>query len=290
MSKFLPFTIAAVTPFTEQGDFDPKSVPGLILYLVKEANAPGLLICGSTGEQHIMSIEDRLELYSIVRNTVGSDYPLYAGVAAFTTKDAIRLAKGAEKNRYQAIMLGFPPYRIPTQKEAIEYVIDVCKAIPSTPVFLYNNPKRTGFDLSVESLINIVNQVANVEGLKQAGNRSDVPLAMQQLTREIQFLSGFDATIVKDFQMGYSAVTSIAANIYPKETAELIRWIQNGEKGKKIEELQTLIRDAITFVGENGTLPCLKYILRKRGASAGFCPPPLKDPSMDVKLSLDKYC
>ncbi|CUM50200.1 uncharacterized protein AC631_00155 [Debaryomyces fabryi] len=290
MGKFLPFTIAAVTPFTEQGDFDPKSVPGLIQYLVKEANAPGLLICGSTGEQHIMSIEDRLELYSSVRNTVGTNYPLYAGVAAFTTKDAIRLAKGAEKDGYQAVMLGFPPYRIPTQKEAIEYVIDVCKAIPSTLVFLYNNPKRTGFNLSVESLVNIVNQVPNVEGLKQAGNRADVPLAILQLSRKIQFLSGFDATIVEDFQMGYSAITSIAGNIFPNQTAELIHWIENGEKGNKIEERQTLIRDAITFVGENGALPCLKYILRKRGVSAGFCPPPLKDPSTDLALSLDKYC
>ncbi|CUM53249.1 unnamed protein product [Debaryomyces tyrocola] len=290
MGRFLSFTIAAVTPFTRDGYFDAKSVPGLIQYLVKEANAPGLLIWGSTGEQHLMSIETRLEFYGLVRKTVGPNYPLYSGVAAFTTNVAIKLAKRAEKEGYQATMLGFPPYRIPTQSEAIDYVKDVCKEIPSVSVFLYNNPKRTAFDLSVESLVEIVNQVPNVVGLKQAGNRAGVPLAMQQLSREIQFLSGFDATLVEEFQAGYSAVTSIAGNIYPKGTVELIHWIEKGEKDKKVEERQKLIYDAITFVNENGGISCLKYILRKRGITAGFSPPPAKEPSTDVEIALNKYC
>lgn len=69
-------------------------------------------------------------------------------------------------------------------------------------MFLYNNPKRTGFDLSIGSLVSIVNQVPNVDGLKQAGNRSNVPLVMQPLSREIQFLSGFDETVLKTSKWG----------------------------------------------------------------------------------------
>lgn len=95
------------------------------------------------------------------------------------------MARGAEKRGYQAIILEFPLYRIPTQKEAVDYVKDVCREITSVPVFLYNNYKRIGFDCSVKSLFEIVNQAPNVEDLKQAGNTADVPLAMQQLSREI---------------------------------------------------------------------------------------------------------
>lgn len=55
LMKFLPFSIAAVTPFDKEGNFDISSVPGLIRYYIEDAKAPGLLISGSTGDQHVLT-------------------------------------------------------------------------------------------------------------------------------------------------------------------------------------------------------------------------------------------
>eukprot|EP01051_Picozoa_sp_SAG22_P038474 SAG22_NODE_19749_length_272_cov_0.583815_1_plen_90_part_11 len=84
-----------VTPFTRGGDFAPQDVAAVVRHYA--ASAPGLLVCGSTGEQHCLSVAERAELYRLCRAAAPApEYPLYAGVAAFTTRDAVVLAKAAQ--------------------------------------------------------------------------------------------------------------------------------------------------------------------------------------------------
>ena len=105
---FLPYSVAMVTPFDEHGDFHPASVAPLVQHLVA-AGAPGLLISGSTGEQHCLSIEERCSLYQLCRDAAGPEIALYAGVASFKTKYSVTLAQAAAKAGCNAIMLGFTP-------------------------------------------------------------------------------------------------------------------------------------------------------------------------------------
>lgn len=285
--KFLPFAIAAVTPFDKEGDFDVTSVPGLIRYYIDVAKAPGLLICGSTGEQHVLSIPERLELYRVARDAAGPDYPLYAGVSGLRTKDAIVLAKGAAENNYQAIMLGFSPYRIPLQEQALEYARAVCSVVPETFVFVYNNPKRTGFDLEANTFVKMVEAIPNIYGIKEV-DASHVPAILEKTNRKVEIISGFDVSLVGDFKLGYSTLTSIAANIFPKKLSAIMQHMAAGRDDLALTEMVS-VREAMTFMTLNSILPCIKYILRKRGVSAGYAPLPLCDPPEAVCQQLDAF-
>lgn len=235
-----------------------------------------------------MSIDERLELYSAARIAAGPDYPLYAGVSAMRTKDAISLAKGAADNNYQAIMLGFPPYRIPLQENVLEYAKAVCSVVPETSVFVYNNPKRTGFDLKVETFLEMVRLVPNIYGIKEAGDYSNVLKILDNTERDVEIISGFDVSVVRDFKLGYSTLTSIAANVFPKRMSIVMKYVATGDDNLASSEM-VKVAEAMQFFTNHGMIPCIKYILRKRGVPAGYSPLPLCDPPAAICEQLDAF-
>src|SRR4051812_37654213 len=108
-NPFIPFSVAMITPFSINGELNLKAIPSLVNYY-KEHDVPALLISGTTGEQHSMTIDERSSLFRAAKKEAGDDLRLYGGVAAVQTKDAIKLAISAEEAGMDAIMLGFPPY------------------------------------------------------------------------------------------------------------------------------------------------------------------------------------
>ncbi|KAH8555745.1 hypothetical protein BGW37DRAFT_146572 [Umbelopsis sp. PMI_123] len=283
---FLPYTVAIVTPFTQDGEFDTASVPELVKYY--QQHTPGLLVCGSTGEQHCLSIAERKQLYNLVRETVGPDYTLYAGVAAFKTKDAIELAKAAEQASYNGIMLGFPPYRIPTQRDAEAYIRAVAAAT-SLPIFIYNNPPRTGFALDPKTFVTVAQSVPNVLGIKEAGKVENVNIVKPQLPQNMSYLTGSDNTYVSAIEdQGYTGITAIVAAVYPNEMKSVVDYVSKNKYAKAQDIINNEVEPGFSLMKQAGFLPSLKYILRKRGVPAGYCAHPLLDPTEEFQALLDK--
>jgi 4-hydroxy-tetrahydrodipicolinate synthase len=287
MSKkaFLPYAIAMVTPFTQEGRFNIASVPSVVDYYKKLA--PALLVCGSTGEQHCLTILERKQLYHTVREVAGPNYPLYAGVAAFKTADAIELAESALKDNYNGIMLGFPPYRKINQREAESYVRDVAAATP-LPIFLYNNPPRTGFALAPDTFVKLAKTVPTVQGIKEAGDVENVNMVKPQLPDNISYLTGSDLDIVDAFtERGYTSITAIIAAVYPKEMKMAYDLIVSGKIDDAKSIVEERVRPGFELLQKTGFLPSIKYVLRKRGVNAGWCPPPMMDPTKEDMKNLD---
>ncbi|KAJ2957184.1 hypothetical protein NQZ79_g7074 [Umbelopsis isabellina] len=287
MSKkaFLPYSIAIVTPFTEEGRFNIAAVPSLVNYYKKFA--PALLVCGSTGEQHCLTILERKQLYHTAREVAGPNYPLYAGVAGFRTADAVELAESALSDNYNGIMLGFPPYRKISQREAYAYVKEVADATP-LPIFLYNNPPRTGFALAPKTFIKIAKNMPTVQGIKEAGDANNVNLVKSHLPDNISYLTGSDMTIVEAFtEQGYTGITSIMAGVYPLEMKKVYDLLVSGKTDEAKKILEDVIEPGYDLLQDTGFLPSIKYILRKRGIKAGWCPPPMMDPTKDDQDDID---
>lgn len=280
---FLKYSVAMVTPFTVDGDFDESAVPELTKYYIEKARAPGLLISGTTGEQHCLTILERKKLYEIVAKSSPEGYPLYAGVAAFKTKDAIELAKAAESSGCSGIMLGVPPYRIPSQRELIAYVTDVANAT-KLPIFLYNNPNRNTVQVEPETFVHLVKTVKNNNlcGIKETGVVANVEkikeLLGKDLAKQQSFFTGGDTSYVDLFKKhGFTGITSIAGALFPEEMMSIDQHLQSGEI-EKAEQIMKVLSPKIQLMQKAGFLQSLKYLLRQRGAPAGYCPAPLLDP------------
>ncbi|TRZ36286.1 dihydrodipicolinate synthase family protein [Niallia circulans] len=282
-NPFIPFSIAMITPFMADGNLNLEGIPSLVEHYRKN-KVPALLISGSTGEQHSMTIHERISLFHEVKKAAADDFLLYGGVASVLTKDTIELAVAAEGAGLNGIMLGFPPYLRISQQEAFHYVERICSHT-SLPIMLYNNPPRTGFNLETETLISLTTQFPQIVALKEAGDPADILYVKQQLGNKFPVLSGSDLTIFENKEYGYDGVTSIVGNIIPNEMLAISQAINSGESdtAKAIFEK---VKPLLISMLELGILRSIKFLLNEQGIHAGYCREPISTLSADEKVKL----
>ncbi|HEX5350568.1 MAG TPA: dihydrodipicolinate synthase family protein, partial [Trichococcus sp.] len=142
------FHIAVPTAFYENEDLNTEASLEHVMHLY-EQGVKSVLICGSTGEQHSLSLPEKLQLLESIDEAsfLPDDLEILFGVASIRQKEALQLAEKVNASpKITGVLLGFPPYILPSQKEARLYVEAIAKVIDK-PIILYNNPRRTGFNL-----------------------------------------------------------------------------------------------------------------------------------------------
>ncbi|MGE7887687.1 dihydrodipicolinate synthase family protein [Bacillus cereus] len=285
-NPFVSFSVAMVTPFSTDGNLHLDGIPSLINYY-KKHHVPALLISGSTGEQHSMTVDERVSLYERVKKEAKNDLIIYGGVASVQTKDAMTLAIATEEAGLDGIMLGFPPYLRINQQEAFDYVAKICSKT-NLPIMIYNNPLRTGFDLHVETLIKLVKSFPQIVALKEAGDKDSVSIVKRTLGSEFTVLSGSDLTILEDARLGYDGISSVLGNVFPEEIHRIVRSIQSNNKEQDLNGFSKLLPYMQSII-EIGTLRTIKYLLERRNIQAGICREPLSPLNIEQKKIVDTF-
>jgi len=141
---------AITTPFKEDGAFDVAAFSTLLEWLHGE-RMHGLVIAGTTGEWFSMTRAERAEQMKMAGAQLGGKTTLLAGCNAYTAAEAIELADIAHGAGFDGILLTPPPYVVPTEDETFAYYKTVSDAI-KLPICVYNWPRGTGIDMSVQLL------------------------------------------------------------------------------------------------------------------------------------------
>jgi 4-hydroxy-tetrahydrodipicolinate synthase len=125
-------------------------------------------------------------------------------------------------------MIVMPYYSKPSQEGLIRHVTQIAKAVP-VPVIVYNIPGRCVVDLSVESLLRILDASPNVVGLKDAtGNVLYCQELLRQAGDRIAVLSGDDVLALPLMSVGACGVISVTSNIYPRQVGDVVRAALSG--------------------------------------------------------------
>ena len=69
---------AMITPFHENGDVNYEMASKLAKAIV-DSGSDGLVIGGTTGEAPTISDDEKLKLFSVIKESIGSDHALIAG-------------------------------------------------------------------------------------------------------------------------------------------------------------------------------------------------------------------
>lgn len=156
---------AITTPFDSEGGLDTDALRKLLLWLMDEG-MHGLILFGTQGEWFTLTPEERYEIMAIARTSVGGKLPLIAGCNAYTARDAIANAKLAAENEFDGILLGPPPYMVPTERETLQFYRDVAAEV-SLPMCVYNWPPGTNVDMSL-SVLEAVADLEKVVAIKNS--------------------------------------------------------------------------------------------------------------------------
>ncbi|WP_430611947.1 dihydrodipicolinate synthase family protein [Enterococcus sp. DIV0876] len=272
-----PLHVAVPTAFDENETLDCQKTIAHMLHLQKQG-IRSFLVCGSTGEQHSLSLSEKICLVDALaaETRFSKDAELLFGVAAIRYQEAQLLAMHiAQTSTIASIVLGFPPYICPTQSEAIAYAKGLILAVKK-PVILYNNPRRTGFDLSEESLY-ILAQNSHVVGLKEAGDFKRIPAIKPNLSDDFRMYAGGEQDLIKKVQLGFDGLSSMAGNLYPQEMIDC--WQELSSTKNLDTETPAWIRLMAAAAGDPSQtvsyLPWLKAQLATQQANFGHCRKPL---------------
>lgn len=244
-TEFRGSLTALVTPFKKGGELDEARFRALVNWQIEEG-AHGLVPVGTTGESPTLSHEEHHKVVEWCVQEAKGRVPVIAGAGSNSTREAVALAKHAEKAGADAVLVVTPYYNKPTQEGMYHHFKAVNDAI-GIPIIIYNIPPRSVVDLSVETMTRLF-ELKNIAGVKDAtANLARVSQQRHAMGPDFIQLSGEDMTALSYMAAGGHGCISVTANVAPKACAELMTAVLKGDyaAGLKIQDRLTPLHDAI---------------------------------------------
>lgn len=144
---------AMITPFTAAGALDPDAAAAHAATLVA-GGCDGLVLSGTTGESPTTSDAEKAALVRAVRDAVGADVPVVAGVGSADTRHTVELAGQAEQAGADGLLVVTPYYSRPPQAAVEAHFLRVAEAT-GLPLMLYDIPGRTGTRIEPETMLRL---------------------------------------------------------------------------------------------------------------------------------------
>ncbi len=167
---------ALITPFEGAGvDYD--AFCRLVEFQI-EAGTHGLVPVGTTGESPTLNHDEHNKVVEACIAAAKGRVPVIAGAGSNSTKEAVELARHAEKAGAAAVLVVTPYYNKPTQEGLYLHFKAIDDAI-GIPILIYNIPGRSVVDMSVATMARL-SKLPNIAGVKDA-TASPVRASQQRL-------------------------------------------------------------------------------------------------------------
>jgi 4-hydroxy-tetrahydrodipicolinate synthase len=274
---------AMVTPLDEKEELNEAALRQLVNYLI-EGGVHGLFPIGSQGEFYAFTPEEKRRLWEIVVEEARGRVPVYAGTGAVTTRQVMELNKIAEDVGIDAVSVLTPFFIRPTEEEIYYHYVTIAEAT-SLPVILYNNPGRTGVNLSAE-MVAYLAEYPNIVGIKDSSGNLTLTIEMiRQTDDNFIVLMGRDSLIYAGMHHGAKGAIAATANVVPALVVEIYEAFQAGdlERSRAAQEKLIPLRRAFTL----GSFPVVvKDAMNMIGLPAGPPRRPIRSLEGEMKRQL----
>ena len=156
---------ALTTPFTSGDELDFKLFEkNLSVQLT--SGIDGVILGGSLGEASVLSNKEKLELLKFSVDKVAGKVPVIMNIAEGSTMEAVKLARDAEDQGAEGLMI-LPPMRYKSDaRETVTYFKQVADST-GLPMMIYNNP----VDYKVEVTLDMFDELSdkkNIQAVKES--------------------------------------------------------------------------------------------------------------------------
>ncbi|CAN5137350.1 MAG: 4-hydroxy-tetrahydrodipicolinate synthase [Nocardioides sp.] len=229
-SPFGTVLTAMATAFTTEGTLDLDATQAVARHLVAHGH-DGLVVSGTTGESPTTTVEEDALVLAAVREAVGPDIILVAGVGTNDTKTSVQLATQAAANGADGLLLVTPYYNKPGQRGILNHFRTVVDAT-DRPVMLYDVPGRTGSVIELSTYDELVKD-PRIIAVKDAVG--DVVRGSRIIDKGLALYSGDDALNLAWLAHGCSGFVSVAGHVVGDQLRDLWDSYQAGEVTKARE-------------------------------------------------------
>ncbi|MCK4151773.1 dihydrodipicolinate synthase family protein [Ralstonia pseudosolanacearum] len=282
--KFEGIYTPAITPLTQEGNID-KGAFAEVLESLLDANVHGIVIGGSTGEYYAHTPQERLELAALAKSVIGTRVPLVVGTGAVRTEDSVEYAKAAKAIKADAILVGSPPYALPTERENAAHALTIDRAA-GLPIMLYNYPGRMSVSMGREFFSTVSAASSNFVAIKESSGQTAQLHMLAAAFPKIGISCGWDDQALEFFAWGARSWVCAGSNFIPREHIALYEACvieKNFDKGRRIMAAMLPLMD---FLEGGKFVQSIKFGCELAGLRSGGVRAPLASLDESEKQTL----
>ncbi len=273
---------AVPVPFTHDGSLDLAEYERTLTSI--EEHVTGVLIAGTTGEFPALEDDERVELLRLAVGLLGADRVI-GHVGHASSRQVLRLADAAANVGITRFAL-LSPYYLPSDDDGvIGFFRSLTEAHPEAGVYAYVFPERTGMEISVELLREVL-RLPGMVGVKLSGGAADrLPEYATALGDGQELYSGDDGRLPWVVEHGGTGVVSGVSSAFPETFAALARALDDGDTDRG-DELQRTVTRLVGLTGP--TITRLKAAFAARTGGEWACRMSLPGVPSDLRKDIDE--
>ncbi|GAB4264480.1 MAG: 4-hydroxy-tetrahydrodipicolinate synthase [Candidatus Promineifilaceae bacterium] len=272
-------TPAMATPLEDDGyRVNTAVIPQLVEFLITKG-ASSLFVGGTTGEGILLDVAERQRLAEATLTAVNKQLPVIIHAGANRTSDTITLAKHAATCHADAIAVVSPYFYGMHEESLLAYYHTIAKAVPDTPLLLYDIPHLAVNGITPSLLARATEQIPSVAGVKTS--RSDAQIIRQLIDAAPEYaiiLAGNERIALGLLALGVDGLISGLSTAVPEPFVALTQAFGKGDLHKARQQ-QKAINLLLDQMPAGTRIGAIKAILTERGIEMGTAVPPRPMPN-----------
>ncbi|MEW6661451.1 MAG: dihydrodipicolinate synthase family protein [Bacillota bacterium] len=279
---------AVMVPFLNNGkDIDQESLRQHVDFMI-EKGVHGFFVNGTMGEGMVLNNEERKLVTEIVVDQTAKRIPVVIQVTTTNQDETIELSKHAQDVGADGISIIAPSF-YPFDSIALKDFFEaIAREVPEFPIYLYNNPGRSGNGISPKLVGELAEKWPNIVGIKDSSK--DIMLFQEYIEKAkkdgFACIIGTDGMVLTSLYIGGTGVVSAIANPYPEPFVKLYEAFNNKdfEEAHRQNNIISQLRDVLKI---GPYLAGYKYAIETRGYRFSGLRKPLRDFTSQEKATFE---
>jgi len=202
-----------------------------------ERGVDGLIVCGSLGENSVLSVDEKLEVLRVGVRVSRGKVPVLMTIAEGSTAEGIALCERAARESADGFMV-LPGMRyVSDRRETLAHYRAIAKA-SAKPIMVYNNPIAYGVDVAPEMFEELADEASIVAIKESSDNVRRVTDIISRTGARYAIFCGVDDLAMEAMLMGARGWVAGLVDAFPDETVAIYRLITDG----RVEEARKIYR------------------------------------------------
>ena len=281
---------ALLISFDENGKINEQGVREIIRHNIDKMKVDGLYVGGSTGENFMLSTEEKKEIFKIAKDEAKDEIKLIAQVGSINVYESVELAKFVTDLGYDAISAVTPFYYKFSFDEIKDYYNTIINSVDNR-LIIYSIPFLTGVDMSVEQFGELFEN-EKIIGVKFTAADFYLLERLRKAYPDHLIYAGFDEMMLPATVLGVDGAIGSTFNVNGIRARQIFELAKEGKINESLE-IQHVTNDLISAILGNGLYPTIKELLKLSGVNSGYSHRPMASANEKqvavAKEIFDKY-
>ena len=264
---------ALMVPYNEDGSINEKGLREIVRYNIDKMGVDGLYVGGSTGENFMISTEEKKKVFEIAIDEAEDAVHLIAQVGSINLYEAVELGKYVTKLGYKCLSAVTPFYYKFDFEEIKDYYETIVRETGNYMV-IYSIPFLTGVNMSLSQFGELFKN-EKIIGVKFTAGDFYLLERVRKAFPDKLIFAGFDEMLLPATVLGVDGAIGSTYNVNGIRAKKIFELAKQSKIAEALE-IQHVTNDLIEGILSNGLYQTIKEILKLEGVDAGYCRKPMK--------------